>query len=450
MRLFRLAVLISSLALLSPAPAADRHITPEQKERLFRSVEDITKFLSSDLKIPARVDVKCELVSPDELHAAAETKLSDPKSVDQRLRGEAVLRKLGFIPRDYDTAAFTKSAQSDVILGLYKPETKTLYVLDTLDVGQQGAVLAHELMHAIQDQNVSLREYVSARDKDAPPINDADEDVYDPTYDDGALARRAVIEGEGMAAMYEYVVDTARSRVKFAGQSERNEIRSAMDAAFPHPKRNAIWQNAPLYLRESVTFPYDEGFKFVWALKEQQGPTAIAQLLKDPPRSTQEIYSITRYQHHRQDEQPFRAPKIARLVSPEYIPLLVTSMGEFDVDIFLRQFAGGGKAAKIAPKWNGGVLFAVRKAESKVEKLSGSDVAMAYVSRWQDNDAAKRFAEAWSGAVPKRYAGAKRNGSSFETNEGIATVEQRDNIVLVIESFPPETAAKIRDAVFRK
>jgi hypothetical protein len=123
-------------------------------------------------------------------------------------------------------------------------------------------------------------------------------------------------------------------------------------------------------------------------------------------------------------------------------------MGMFDVDVFLREYAGAGKAAKIAPKWNGGVVFAARKQESKLEKLTGSDVAFAYVSRWRDGDAARHFAEAWSASVPKRYPGAKRAGSAFDTSEGQVTVEQRGDIVLVVEGFPPELAQKVRDAVF--
>jgi hypothetical protein len=448
MRLFRLPVLILCCVLLATAPAAERQITPEQRDRLFRSVEEITKFISSDLKIPANVKVKCELVSMEQLRTTAQAQSADPKTQDERLRTEAVLRKIGFIPRDYDTGAFRKAAGSDIILGLYKPAAKTLYVLDTLEVGQQGAVLAHELMHAIQDQNVNVREYLSARSLDAPPLNDADEDIYDPTYDDGALARRAVIEGEGMVAMYEYVLEQARSRVKFAGQSERNEIRAAMDAAFPHPKKNPVIQDAPLYLRESTTFPYEAGFKFIWELKDKQGPTVVAKLLKDPPRSTQEVLFPPRYLHHRIDEQPFRAPKMAHLVAPSYVPIQVTSMGEFDVDIFLRQYAGVGKANRIAPKWNGGVVFAARKADVTVDKLNGADVGMAYVSLWQDEDAAKRFAEAWAASVPKRYAGAKVNGRSFQTSEGPVVVEQHGETVLVVESFPAEMSAKIRDAVF--
>lgn len=449
MRLFRLAVLILCCALLFPARAADR-ITPEQEQQLFHSVDDIIKFISSDLKLPTRVDVKRELISREKLREAVRTQFSDPKRKDERLRKTAVERKLGLVPRDYDITAFANETQSDQVLGLYSPKTKTIYIVDSIDVGQQSAVLAHEVMHAVQDQTINLREYVSARPQDAPPLDDTDEDVYDPSYDDGGLARLAVVEGEAMVAMYDYVVEKASDRVLFPGESVRNNIRSAIDAAFPHPKLGPVWQNAPLYLKDGITFPYNQGFKFVMQLKQDEGPQVIAKLLKDPPRSTQEVLDPSRYKHHHQDEEPFRAPKMAALVAPAYVPLQVTTMGEFDVDMFLRQFAGNGKAGKIAPKWNGGVLFAARKAESSVETLTMPDVAFAYVSRWRDGDAARRFAEAWSAAVPKRYQGAKQSGNGFDTTEGPVTVEQRGNIVLVVESFPRQIAQKIRDAVFSK
>jgi hypothetical protein len=340
--------------------------------------------------------------------------------------------------------------QSDSVLGLYSAKTKTIYITDTVEGGRQQAVLAHELMHAVQDQNVNLSEYLTGRPHDAPPLNDADEDVYDPSFDDGELARRAVLEGEAMVAMYEYVVSTARDRVRFTGQATSSEVQRALESAFPRPKKDSLWQNAPLYLKESVIFPYNQGFKFAWALKQEEGPGVFTRLLKDPPHSTHEVLAPARYKHHQQDEQPFRAPKLARVIAPLYVPLQVTSMGEFDVEVFLRQFAGNGKAAKIAPKWNGGVVFAARKAGSDVQKLTTPELALAYVSRWQDADAARRFTEAWSASVPKRYAGAKQNGSTFETAEGPVSVEQRGNLVLVVESFSTEVAEKIRAAVFAK
>lgn len=450
MRLFRLAVLILCSALLPPAPAAEHRITPEQEQQLFHSIDDIIKFISSDLKLPTRVDVKRELISREKLREAVETQFSSPRTKNERVRSEAVLRKLGLIPRDYDITEFAKNTQSDQVLGMYSPKAKTIYIVDSIDVGQQSAVLAHEVMHAIQDQTVNLREYVSARPQDAPPLDDTDEDVYDPSYDDGRLARLAVIEGEAMVAMYDYVVDKASNRVLFPGESARNNVRSALDAAFPHPKLGPIWQNAPLYLKDDVTFPYNQGFKFVWKLKQDDGPQVIAKLLKDPPRSTQELLDPSRYKRHHQDEEPFRAPKLAALVAPLYVPLQVTTMGEFDVNIFLQQFAGNGKAARIAPKWNGGVLFAARKKESTIEKLTMPDVAFAYVSRWQDHDTARRFAEAWSAAIPKRYHDAKQNGNGFASSEGPVTVEQRGDIVLVVESFPLDISQKIRGAVFKQ
>jgi protein-tyrosine-phosphatase len=446
MRRLRLIVLCCSLLLA--AFAAEHRITPAQEQQLFNSVDNIIRFLSFDLKVPANLNVKRKIVSQEELRTAAETQLTDPKTQEQRHRGEAVLRKLGFIPRDYDMLEFARNMQSDSILGLYSPSAKTIFITDTVETGRQQAVLAHELMHAVQDENVNLREYVTARAKDAPPLNDADEDVYDPSYDDGQLARRAVVEGEAMVAMYEYVVSTARDRVRFTGQSTQSEVQRALESAFPRPKKDELWKNAPLYLKESVVFPYNEGFKFVWALKQEEGNEIFTRLLKDPPHSTQEVYAPARYKHHHADEQPFRPPKITPLVAPSYVPLAVATMGEFDVDVFLRQFAGNGKAAKIAPKWNGGVLFAARKADSTIDKLTPADIALAYVSRWQDDNAAKRFAEAWTEAVPKRYAGAKHSGVAFETSEGPVTVEQHGDIVLVVESFPADLALKIKGAVF--
>ena len=50
-----------------------------------------------------------------------------------------------------------------------------------------------------------------------------------------------------------------------------------------------MFTQAPLYIRESLTFPYTEGMRFQDAVYRELGPAAFERVFRDPPRSTQHI-----------------------------------------------------------------------------------------------------------------------------------------------------------------
>ena len=72
----------------------------------------------------------------------------------QRLRrSELVLKKFGLLPRDFNLETFLVALLREEVAGYYDPKTKTVNLLDWVPIEEQEPVMAHELTHALQDQD---------------------------------------------------------------------------------------------------------------------------------------------------------------------------------------------------------------------------------------------------------------------------------------------------------
>ena len=101
-----------------------------------RAVPEIRKFLIDNLHAD---------YTPRELHVQ-----------------EATLRAFGLVSRDFDLEKFLISFYTEQAAGFYDPRTKTMYMARLDPADMQQMVLAHELTHALQDQNFNLERYMHA------------------------------------------------------------------------------------------------------------------------------------------------------------------------------------------------------------------------------------------------------------------------------------------------
>ena len=82
--------------------------------------------------------------------------------IGRELPSEAVesegelLAALEVVPADYDHAGTLYELLGAKIAGFYEPETKTMFLADDLDDDEADQTLAHELVHALQNQSFSL------------------------------------------------------------------------------------------------------------------------------------------------------------------------------------------------------------------------------------------------------------------------------------------------------
>ena len=147
-------------------PAEEQKISPQEAEKLFRSVDEILRFASNDTLLPIKHEVKRQLVSRDEVESYVSKHTSEDEDAKRLRRSELVLKKFGLLPRDFDLGKFLPLLLKEQVAGYYDPKTRTVNLLDWLGAEQQKPVLAHELTHALQDQSFNLEKYMKPADAD--------------------------------------------------------------------------------------------------------------------------------------------------------------------------------------------------------------------------------------------------------------------------------------------
>jgi hypothetical protein len=267
----------------------ETQITPEDAKKLFSAVDKIAAFASQDTGFPQRATIKRRLVSPDEVEKSARTKMAKEEYSERFARSELTMKKFGLLPRNFNLKEFLIKVDRKEIAGYYDDETKSISLVNTIPLQQQEAILAHELTHALQDQNYDLRTWAKAGD-----TSRAKDGITDGT-DESSNARRAVVEGQATVVFVDYLLArTGRSVQNTPGFIYRMEdpmVKASVDSQMVH--------DAPMILREAGAFPYRAGLIFEGELLQAGGKKmAFAGAFAHPPRSTHEVLQPRAYIGH--------------------------------------------------------------------------------------------------------------------------------------------------------
>jgi hypothetical protein len=434
-------------------------ITPQEAEELFHSVDEILAFDSKQTGLPIKKQVKRRLTSRDEVVAYLTNHMKDD-DVKRLQRSELVLKKFGLLPREFDMQKLLVDLLREEVAGYYDPKTKTVNLLDWVPLEEQEPVLAHELTHALQDQTIGLDKWMKKGDKDLGEIkrDPTPEDIENDEIDD---AREAVIEGQAQAMMFQYALaPTGRSIADSPDLVESMESETLTGT--PGTK---VFNDAPIFMKESLTFPYSYGMEFVVKLMANGGKEkAFAEVLANPPHTTRQIM---------QPETYLSGEKIEPMLLPEfkrdfkgYIKFDIGAMGEFDVAVLIEQYVGKEMSKRLCQEWRGGYYYAARpKNDLK------SPLGLLYVSRWSNAEKAAEFAEIYARSLGQRYKQAEElrdssNASAdrtqerkvellqgrhvWTTEEGAVVIEQHGDTVLVSESLDPVTTQTLEKEIFAK
>jgi hypothetical protein len=466
-------------------------ITPQQAEELFHSVDEILEFDSKQTGLPIKHEVKRKLTSRDEVVAFL-TKHADDEDTQRLRRSELVLKKFGLLPRDFNLQTFLVSLLREEVAGYYDPKTKTVNLLEWVPMEEQEPVMAHELTHALQDQSFGLNKWIQKGDKDLTKIK-RDLTPNDIENDETDDAREAVVEGQAQAMMFQYALAPSGHSIV----DSPDLVESMEDETTTGTSTTKVFNEAPIFLQESLTFPYSYGMDFVIKLMRKGGKDqAFTAVLKNPPHTTRQIMEPETYLSGEKIE-PIGIPAFKRDFK-DYQKFDIGAMGEFDVAVLAEQYAGKPMSKHIYPEWRGGYYYA---ATSKQAPAAGSSVTaslgLLYVSRWSSAEAASEFAGIYAHSLKERYKQVDEQGDSasdpsrdeegqqgsegaetsetqssekkkpnekspeikihlltgrhvWNTEEGSVVIEQQGDIVLVSESLDSATTQMLEKEVFGK
>ena len=268
----------------------EQKISPQEAEKLFRSVDEILSFASKDTLLPIKREVKRQLVSRDEVESYVSKHTSEDEDAKRLRRSELVLKKFGLLPRDFDLGKFLPLLLKEQVAGYYDPKTRTVNLLDWLGADQQKPVLAHELTHALQDQSFNLEKYMKPADADL--VKKKEITAQDIENDEVSTTRQAVVEGQAMVVLVDYMLEPMGLSLKDSPQV----VQSLKDGMLVGTADSVQFRNAPIYMKEALTFPYRYGIDFIADVLIKGGKEkAFAELFRNPPRTTRQIMEPQTY-----------------------------------------------------------------------------------------------------------------------------------------------------------
>lgn len=275
--------------------------------------------------------------------------------------------------------------------------------------------------------------------------------------DEATAARQAVVEGQAMAVLVDYMLAPT-------GQSllSSPQIVEALKAGMLVGTADSMqFRNAPIYLKEALTFAYRYGLDFVVELLAKQGKEkAFAGAFANPPKSTRQIMEPQTYLSGERID-PLRLPDFTHDFK-NYERFDIGAIGEFDVAVLIDQYEGVESSKRLYPHWRGGYYYAARPRGDVSAPLG-----LLYVSRWSTAERAAEFAAVYAQSLAKRYKRAHevRDGTepahddnletltgkhSWLTEEGPVVIEVAGDTVLVTESLDEETTERVEHEVFQQ
>jgi len=416
------------------AEEPEHHITQAEADELFKAVDEIMQFDSKATGLPIKHPVKRKLTSRKEVEKYFLDSFKDDQSAKRLTQAEVVLKKFGLIPRDSSLEGTLLALYTEAVAGYYDPKTKTVYLLDWLDPDAQKPVLAHELTHALQDQNFNLTKFMKkAQQKKVSG-------KYDVMTSEAESARVALMEGQAAAAMVDYLLAQQDLSI------EKNpDMARALQAGMLNDDGAPIMRKAPLYLKEDLKFPYTYGLNFVLDLLKNSKQQAFAGAFQNPPVDTRQIMQPQTYEEH-QVVPPLPMPNFEKLLGHDWERFDVDSVGEFDITVLAQEYGATVRQAHdMARDWRFQYYYAA--ARKGVKPKQPGDVSLIYVSKWSSPDAAQAFAKLDGGSLQKRYKQAKPVASEsghWTTEEGDVFIQQQGDLVLVTEGFDAATSQKLR------
>jgi hypothetical protein len=364
---FSFAQPASSVAKKGAAPGATG--TP-----LFLRIDEFTAALSEITGWPVHKKVPSEIITKAKFQQYLQAHTRDKSSLREIHAEELSLKMLGLVPADFNLARETEDLLGEQAAAFYDYKKKRLYILDSTPEGDdQRMALVHELAHALADQQHPLGKYL-----------DENSDNSDQT-----TAHEAVMEGQATWLTWAYEAKRVGRKAEVP-PGMIDELTQSEDSGPDFPVLSA----APLYMRESLLFPYNAGARFQDAVYRSLGRQAFDSVFVNGPTSTHQIMHPGAYlgQKTPKDSPEVKGPSYERLLA-SYEPappphelrgLIESSMGEFDHAVLLEQYVGKPEGPAAAAHLRGGGF---RLYEHKKEKYP----VLAYWSEWDSPESARVY-----------------------------------------------------------
>jgi len=290
-----------------------------------RTIEDVVPviqtFVEKERRLTFKQPVDVTLLDDEAFEArVTETDAEDAQDISD---SQNVLQAMGLLRDDVDLAAVIRSFTAGAVLGFYDPETKELVVRGARPTPFVRAVLAHELVHALEDQNFDLNR--------------------DELGDEAFTGFQALAEGSAVRIEDRYRATLSRAERRAAEREEQSLGRNVPD-------------DVPEVVQILFGFPYVFGPDLVAAIEDAGGKPRLDAAYADPPASSEQVLDPVRYL---KGDKPNAVPTPAA----DGTAFDDGEIGQFLLALMLRSELDDEEARTAADGWGGDHYVAWREGD---------------------------------------------------------------------------------------
>jgi hypothetical protein len=374
------------------------------------AADEILKTVSRLRQLEIKHAVKRDFKTKDQIEQSVIRDLDENTSPQEFEATRKTLIKLGLIKNNFRLRDYIVQLLREQVAGYYEPKTKEFYLAAWLPLSDQKRVIAHELMHALQDQHFDLRRF------ERWPKGDSDAE----------LAAHALVEGEATLVMIQYELEQSGFRLDL--NISLTNLMLENDGA--EDKQYPIMANAPKVLRENLQFPYIYGAGFAQAVLRKGSWPLLNEAYARLPVSTEQILHPEKFLNPDNPTEVRLADALA-VLGKDWKQADSDVNGEFGYQVVLSEFISKSAAQAAAAGWDGD-----RYALYENPRTGG--LLLAHYTTWDTPGDAQEFLKAYAQRTARRYGleppkNTQQQSLIFETGEGLVAVELRGSDVLIIE-----------------
>jgi hypothetical protein len=396
--LLRLAGVLGCLVVTAPwvyaqEPKAANPATASQTQSDVPSPETVNRILGQISEITGmklKHSVPMSTLSKEEWRRWVEERVKESAKPEEIEMEEKSMKMFGFLPPDFDLRGATVDLMTEQAAAVYDHKKKRMiFVRGAAPEEMADAVLVHELSHALADQHFDMRRFLEKG----------------PRSDESESARMAVVEGQAMWIMIEAMLN--RSGLSLTKDS------SVLQTMLPlmgkmTASQYPVFEKMPLYMKESLLFPYSAGMLFQQAVIDKQGRDGISAVLRDPPKNTQQILHPEKYLAH----EPTATVELPEFEGRAKLKKLTDGdVGEFDFHVLFEQCASKKEADEVAPSWRAGRFELLEQKDTKHAVLH-------WAALWANPESAQRALALHRKAMEQKSKGLKWSRQSGDQVEG--------------------------------
>jgi hypothetical protein len=383
-------------------------IDPEIREQLHLIENQVSELRG----LTRRSAVNEILLSREQLAERVEQDLLADYTETEAALDAQLLSLLGLIEPGLSLRDLYRSLLKEQIAGFYDSEAEELVIVcDTGFGGLEQVTYAHEYVHMLQDQVFDLEAGLEYSDEACEVGGER------------CFALQALIEGDA-SLLEEQWLRT------FGLEQVLPELLAYFDEL-----DMPVFDDAPEYIRDELTFPYLEGLSFARALYLAGGWAAVDAAYSNPPLSSEQILHPERYP--RDIPVVFEPPGLADVLGPGWKELAADTLGEWMTRMMLEESLDPESAVTAAEGWGGDFVLVLKATDPERSVL-------VLLTQWDSIRDAREFADAFQVYGENRFGetgGASPSELTWDFVGGISLFRRHGNQTLWLIAPDPDILA---------